>query len=296
LRVPFYIGRHRSGSVARAQLSLLTAQPEVLTVTPEVVRLSVAAAHRNAALAQVNAELRRQGLLAGWRDEACTVVDLDDGTPLCSIERAAARFWGTLTHGAHANGYVAGADGRPSHLWIACRSLSKVTDPGLYDNLVGGGVPHGESPAETLLREAFEEAGLSPAQLNAAVPAGVLRLHRDVAEGLQLEDLHAFDLPMAADLSPMNQDGEVSGFTCMPVPEALALAASTAMTVDAAIVTLDFGLRHGLLQQEHIRSGLALLRRCCSCHQGFTLTQQTAAAASQPFRLVSPCQPSRETP
>ena len=81
--------------------------------------------------------------------------------PLALIERAAARFWGTLTFGAHANGYVADAQGRPTHLWIARRSTHKATDPGKLDNLVGGGVPHGQTPFETLVREGFEEAGLA---------------------------------------------------------------------------------------------------------------------------------------
>ncbi len=46
---------------------------------------------------------------------------------------------------------------------------------------------------------------------------------------------------------PHNQDGEVAGFRCLPLDEALALAAGDQMTVDAALVTLDFALRHALL-------------------------------------------------
>ena len=62
----------------------------------------------------------------------------------------------------------------------------------------------------------------------AAAPAGrVNRLRTDVPEGLQLEDLHGFDL--------------------LPMAQALMLAASDTMTVDAALVTLDFALRHRLL-------------------------------------------------
>jgi 8-oxo-dGTP pyrophosphatase MutT (NUDIX family) len=160
---------------------------------------------------------------------------------------AAARFWGTLTFGAHATGYVANAQGRPTHVWIAQRALNKSTDPGLHDNMIGGGVPHGQAPLHTLLREAWEEAGLTPAQMQATQPGRVIRTQREVPEGWMWEDLHSYDVRLPAGLRPQNQDGEVQGFACLPVPQALALAAGPSMTVDASLVTLDFALRHGLL-------------------------------------------------
>lgn len=48
--------------------------------------------------------------------------------------------------GAHASGYVADVAGRPTQLWIAQRSMAKATDPGSFDNLIGGGVPDGQAP------------------------------------------------------------------------------------------------------------------------------------------------------
>jgi 8-oxo-dGTP pyrophosphatase MutT (NUDIX family) len=173
------------------------------------------------------------------------------GQPRLAIERAASRFWGSLTFGAHANGFVRGRDGRPAALWIAQRALNKPTDPGLFDNLVGGGVPLGQQPADTLVREAWEEAGLPPELAARAEPVRRLRIERDIPEGLQREWLQAFDLELPPGLVPQNQDGEVQGFRLLPVAVALALALGDvpgeAMTVDAALVTLDFGLRHGLL-------------------------------------------------
>ncbi|MDP1899606.1 MAG: DUF4743 domain-containing protein [Rubrivivax sp.] len=246
-RVPFTIGGHAVGSVAREHLAALAAWPRALALGPGGVALTVPAAERDATLAAVNAELRRQGLVRGWRDEIFALVDPATAQPLARTERASARFWGTLTFGAHATGYVTGPDGRPSHLWIARRSHGKATDPGLHDNLVGGGVPLGQTPHQALVREGWEEAGLTPTQMQVVRAGRVIRLWRDIPEGLQFEELHSFDLELPPGLQPCNQDGEVERFDCLPLTQALALAAGSTMTVDAALVTLDFALRHGLL-------------------------------------------------
>ena len=245
-RTPFVVEGRAVGSVDRAHLQALAAWPQWVRVGSAEVELI--ADDREAALATINASLHRAGLVRAWRDETFALSDPETGQRLAGMERAACRFWGTLTLGAHANGYVANAQGRPTHLWIARRSLSKATDPGLLDNLIGGGVADGQTPLEALVREAWEEAGLSPAQIESAQQGPVLRLHRDVAEGLQLEDLHTFDVALSPGLQPVNQDGEVAGFECLPVQQALAEAAGSGMTVDAALVTLDFALRHRLME------------------------------------------------
>ena len=246
-RLPFFIDGSAVGSVARDDLPALARWQAELRIDELGVTLTTPATLRDARLAAINAALRDQGLVRGWRDETFAVIDPRDGTPLARIERAAARFWGTLTLGAHANGYVADGRGRPARLWIAQRAATKATDPGLFDNLVGGGVPDGQTPWQALVREGWEEAGLTSAQMQPTRPGRVIRLQRRIPQGLQVEDLHVFDLALAADVTPVNQDGEVQQFSCLPVAEALALAAGRTMTVDAALVTLDFALRHGLL-------------------------------------------------
>lgn len=250
-RVPFLIGARRVGSVALTELAALRRWPQWLAVHDAAVELCAPAAERDAALAEIHAALRAEGRIVAWRDETYPIVagpDLPPGTPpLARIERAAARFWGTLTFGAHANGYVVDGRGRPTRLWIARRSAHKPTDPGKLDNLIGGGVPHGQSPFEALVREGHEEAGLDAATVQRATPGRVIALACDIAEGFMNEHLHAFDLRLPPGLVPVNQDGEVAELHLVPVAEAIEQAAAGAMTVDAALVTLDFALRHALL-------------------------------------------------
>jgi 8-oxo-dGTP pyrophosphatase MutT (NUDIX family) len=242
-RLPLLVDGVEVGSVARAHLDALAPFVDALAVANDAVRLL-----QPMALAHINDALRRAGLIAGWRDETYALVDPGTLRRLGTLERAAARFWGTLTFGAHCNGYVADASGRPTHLWIARRALDKSTDPGKLDNLIGGGVPHGQTPWQTLLREGWEEAGLQPAQVQAARAGRMVRLCRDIPEGLQHEWLYVYDLALPADVQPRNQDGEVAELQRLSVDDALALAARDEMTVDASLVTLDFALRHDLLR------------------------------------------------
>lgn len=251
-RVPFFLAgapqRIEAGSVSRAHLGALRRWPRWLALHDDRVVLHVHAAARADALAAMNGVLRDEGLIVAWRNEPFALFDVNGRALGVSIERAATRFWGTLTLGAHCNGYVAGPGGPPARLWIARRSPDKATDPGKLDNLVGGGVPAGQSPREAVVREAWEEAGLQPQHLKGLARGHVLHLLRDIPEGLQREWIHVYDLALPPGLTPRNQDGEVAELTLHGLAPALALAAGGQMTVDASLVTLDFALRHRLLE------------------------------------------------
>ena len=275
-RLPFHIldqGRPVPvGSVARAHLPALVAWGQALQISDQAVTLRLPAAERNAFFDAANLQLRQAGLLRAWRGETYPVLAASGQGPLlATFERAASRFWGTLTFSAHCNGYQLGPDGRPSHLWIARRAFDKAVDPGLLDNLVGGGVPWGQTPAEAVLREGWEEAGLQAGQMQALRAGRRFTVLRDVPEGLQHEQVSVYDLALPADVQPQNQDGEVHNLALLPLDQALAHAAGGDMTVDATLATLDFALRHRLLAanlHQHLRAmcdglwcGLASLDR-----------------------------------
>ena len=286
-RIPFVLmedGGPVLGSVAVAHLAALRAWPEAFATiaapggAPRALVLRLPAPARDARLAQIHARLHADGLIVGWRDEPYPLRDRDGGEH-GTIERAASRFWGTLTLGAHCNGYVADASGRPTHLWIARRSLTKPTDPGRLDNLIGGGVPRGQSPREAVIREGWEEAGLEPAQMAGLLTGGLVDLECDIPEGRQHERLHVFDLELPAGVVPRNIDGEVAEHRLMPVAEALARAAAGKLTTDAALATLDFAGRRGLV--EPITAG----RAPTGAGAELTMAQWQAFEALRPARV-----------
>jgi len=205
-------------------------------------------AERTAALAPVIARLAAEGIIDGWRDERYAIVEHPGAPPLAFIERAAARFFGILSFAAHCNGFTRrGAD---TLMWIARRSLGKPIDPGMLDNLVGGGMAHGLTPRETLIKEAWEEAGIPAALMAPATPGRSIQVLREVAEGCQCERLYVHDVELSPDFEPANHDGEVAEFRLCPPPEVMGLIAAGELTVDASLVALDFLFRRGLLREE----------------------------------------------
>ncbi len=245
--VPFLVGDERYGWVRSEDVAVLARWPDVFKRSEPAVRLAPALDSlecRTAALEPVCKALAESGHVRGWRNERYTIRNSFTEQPLALIERAAARFFGTLTFGVHANGIVAGADGAP-RLWIARRSLSKFIDPGKFDNVVGGGIGWGYGIGETLVKECWEESGIAAELAGRATPGRTIHLLAEIPEGVQREQIFVHDLPLPADFKPCGQDGEVSEHRLVTIAEALRLIATAEMTIDASLVTLDWLLRSG---------------------------------------------------
>ncbi len=224
-----------------------------------VARLDTAHA-RSAAMAEVARALAAEGALTAWRDERYSVAADPAAEPFFELERAAARYFGIHTFAAHANGLVGGGAGW--RMWLARRSATKAIDPGLLDNLVGGGIASGTTVAETIVREAWEEAGIDEAVARHAPCAGTVEVCRDRPDGLQRESIFVHDLWLHPDFLPANRDGEaVEHRLCVP-EEILRVLESDGITADASLVIVDFLLRHGHIAPDDPSYGtLQVLRR-----------------------------------
>jgi 8-oxo-dGTP pyrophosphatase MutT (NUDIX family) len=235
-------------------------------VTPGAVTLDARLATcdaRSAALAEVALALRAAGELRAWRDELFAVAPEFGDAPRLLIERGAARYFGVRTWAAHVNGIVA-ADGG-ARMWLARRSPVKGVDPGLLDNLVGGGIAAGLRVDQTVVKEAWEEAGIGEPLARAARPAGVVHARKPVIDGLQRETMFVHDLVLPPGFVPASQDGEAVEHRLVDLGEAARAIARTRdpdeVTLDASLVVLDYLIRHGEIRPDQPEfSALAAMR------------------------------------
>jgi 8-oxo-dGTP pyrophosphatase MutT (NUDIX family) len=206
--------------------------------------------HRDAAMASVARTLAAEGLLSAWRDELYAVRTVFDAPPLFEIERAAARFLGIHTYAAHVNGLVRGPGG--IRMWLARRSATKAIDPGMLDNLVGGGIASGMTIAETVVKESWEEAGIPAEMAMQATRAAELTVFRQQRDGIQHETIYAHDLWLPPEWTPANQDGEAVAHRLVTLAAAGDVVGSDTapdvMTADASLVTLDCLVRLGAME------------------------------------------------
>lgn len=206
-------------------------------------------ASRDAAMAGIAQALAREGALTQWRDERYAVRNAFDAPAHFEVERAAARYLGIRTYAAHVNGLVRKPGG--VHMWLARRSASKAIDPGMLDNLVGGGIGAGASVEGTVVKESWEEAGIGAALAARARPVGELAIFREQPDGIQDEIIYAHDLWLEEDWAPANQDGEAVEHRLVALDEVASIVGNDmpphAMTADASLVALDCLVRLGAL-------------------------------------------------
>lgn len=217
--VPFMAGGRRIGWLQPELAARLASFPHVFSAGAERVDLLDAEG-----LTPVVEALAKEGFIPGWRNERYRIADLFD------IERAAARPFGLTTQAVHLNG-IAG-----ERMWLARRSATKPIDPGMLDNLVGGGISVGFTIEATLVKEAWEEAGIPAELARKAQPGGTLEVLREVPEGVQAETISIYDLELPEDWHPRNQDGEVSEFKLVT----FAQVEREVLTYEAGLVARDY--------------------------------------------------------
>ncbi|CAD6544679.1 DUF4743 domain-containing protein [Paraburkholderia sabiae] len=252
LHLPFVIGGERVGWIRASDVPLLTRWPDVFDIDGQRVLLSPqfdSVNLRSAALGSVIGALAAEGRIPGWRDETYAIRNAFDASPLAYIERAASRFFGTMTYAVHLNGVVEYVDRAPQ-LWIARRSETKATDPGMLDNVVAGGIGWGFSLAETIVKECWEEAGI-PEEIAARAVAGrTAHVLQSLPEGTQAEQIFIYDLALPEDFAPRNQDGEVGEHRLARIEDVAQAIEEGAMTVDASLATLDCMLRRRWIDED----------------------------------------------
>jgi len=137
-------------------------------------------------------------------------------------------------------------------MWIARRAADRRAFPDRLDQLVAGGLPHGISLVDNLIKECFEEAGM-PAELAVqAVATGSVNYCCEVDKGLRDDTLLCYDLKLPASFEPRCTDGEVAGFELLSVEKVAEIVNEThAFKPNCNLVVIDFLLRHGYIDTAH---------------------------------------------
>ena len=207
---------------------------------------SLAEERLNQLFARFAKDTYEEGLLWSWVGEPFPVkASVTDPTRFV-MERTLTAPLGCLTFGVHLNGYVRTRNG--IELWVAKRSQHKPTFPGKLDNMVGGGQPAGLSLFENLLKECFEEAGISETQASQSMATGTISYRHTDGRGLKRDILYCYDLELPDSFVPVCQDGEVESFERLPIDVVLSMIETTdAFKYNCNLVIIDFAIRHGIL-------------------------------------------------
>ncbi|XWW97114.1 hypothetical protein V2A60_005095 [Cordyceps javanica] len=210
-----------------------------------------------------------------------TWPDLPAAGPI-RVERFAATLFGINTRGAHLTAYVrddpsSGGDGDGdggggiAGIWVARRSASLYTYPGMLDSAVAGGVKAGDSPLQCILAESDEEARLAPEVVRPRLrPAGVVTLanRNPRTELVHGEILYVYDLDLSPPPPPPGRagvdhprdlglvplpgdDGEVDEFILMGWHEVARRMRAGEFKPNVCAVMIDFFIRHGLVTPEN---------------------------------------------
>ncbi len=178
--------------------------------------------------------LHEAGLAGAWRNEQLAVCDVK-GQRVGTVERAAVRPLGIATQAVHLVGLT--PDGR---FWVQQRAFDKPNDPGQWDTLMGGMVSSHDTVEAALVRETWEEAGLTPEQLYSLTHGGVLSLRKPSADGngagYVVEHIDWYTCTVPEGVVPVNQDGEVAQFALMGAAQLLDAVQGGAFTLEASLI------------------------------------------------------------
>lgn len=249
-RSALYLGPHLVGSVAAAFATFCADArlgDEVVRRLPDGSWLLADPPQAAlAALAQAMRAHRWAQVHALWRDELLAVRDAH-GHALCRVERGAVRALGLATQAVYLHATT--PDGR---VWVQQRALSKATDPGLWDTVMGGMVSADDTVVSALAREVAEETGLALASFQGLAPGGhfVQRWPHtmDGGAGYLVERIDWYAAVLPDGVQPQPTDGEVAQFAAYTPAQLVPMLHAGAFTPEASLILSRavFGLAYRL--------------------------------------------------
>jgi hypothetical protein len=173
------------------------------------------------------------------------------------VERFAVALFGLVSRGAHLVAYVNGFEG--TKVWVSRRSNHLYTYPGCLDVTVGGGIKSGDTPFDTIIEEADEEASLPEGLVRKQARSRGVISHMSTTgpdfrgeKGLVVSDyIYVYDIELPSDVVPRPHDDEVQGFQCLTIEELQAALLRNEFKTDSAAVLVYFMILHGIITPEN---------------------------------------------
>jgi len=249
--IPFMLENQCIGLVRRTFADMLSNYPRAFQLSDELITLDCGletVEQRNKVIAETVQEMIERGEVAYVLDEPYPVKGHNNEV-FFVIDRALVPFMGFRSYGQHINGFVRKADS--IHLWIGTRARDRRIFPGLLDNMVAGGLPHGLSLQQNLVKECHEEAGMREELALQARPVSAITYNAISEKGYKPDTLYCYDIELSEEFTPVNTDGEVEKFELLPVAEVMNKVRQGGLfKPNCNLVLIDFFARHGLLDAQ----------------------------------------------
>ncbi|KAK9728271.1 NUDIX domain [Popillia japonica] len=253
---PFLVEGFQVGLIRADVMKELLTYPEVFTITSGFVELNPAFRDYEERSNKINEVLKKMraenkfSTLKGWRDECYEVKTEFHLESLLKMDRSATCLFGIKNYSIYINGYIR----HPTLglcIWLQQRSATKQRWPGMWDNMVGGGLSVGYGIQETAHKEAIEEASVPAEYRKNMISVGTVSFFFESDQGLFPNTEFVFDLELPTDFVPKNADGEVERFELLPASKFLERLFSADFKTTSIPVALDFLIRHGVISPEN---------------------------------------------
>ncbi|KAJ3271830.1 hypothetical protein HDV01_006342 [Terramyces sp. JEL0728] len=238
--------KYNSDTIGHIQPSIVPFLPSFFEIKPNEIVLTT---NSTELIEQMLLEWKQKKVftcLNGWRSERYNVYG-SNGI-LFEIERSANTLLGIRGYGCHMNGFV--VQGNEIKVWIGKRSLTKQTYPGYLDNIAAGGLTVGFTPLECMIKEAWEEAGITREMCQDLIQTGCISFWRLDEYESEPATNYTFDLQLPHDFVPKQHDDEVDSFQLLSIDSIKELLVQEKFKPEAALVMIDFLVRKGYLNDE----------------------------------------------
>lgn len=191
--------------------------------------------------------------LRKWHNEvgpvyACNrdyVMDMDfSGTGIFGVAGYAVMLTGWTT------------ESQQRKYWVPRRSMKKTSCPGMLDNFVSGTLRPNERPVDGMVREIFEETGLSELYTRERLIAcGTVTYHvSKKSEGTpcaQPQVQYVYEIEIEHPQKPAPNDEEVESFNLMTLEQVWGALAREEFKPNTGMTWLAHFIRHGYINAEN---------------------------------------------